>query len=142
MAEEKIAGFEARYDSIVQRAKEEYEAAPPSDYYREGYNLYLRMGKYKHNHLLFLSNPLVSPDNNLCERKARILKGKINQSISLRSFEHLEYFCECLSVIDHFATEDKNNLYESVKEIFKKPRPKLARVKSKKTESCNMILPD
>ena len=132
MAEEKIAGFEARYDSIVQRAKEEYEAAPPSDYYREGYNLYLRMGKYKHNHLLFLSNPLVSPDNNLCERKARILKGKINQSISLRSFEHLEYFCECLSVIDHFATEDKNNLYESVKEIFKKPRPKLARVKSKK----------
>ncbi len=47
------------------------------------------MVKYKHNHLLFLSNPLVEPDNNLCERKTRILKGKINQAISLRSFEHL-----------------------------------------------------
>ncbi|MCM1259293.1 MAG: hypothetical protein NC307_15820 [Roseburia sp.] len=54
---------------------------------RDGYNLYLRMVEYKHNHLLFLSNSLVEPDNNLCERKARILKGKINQAISLRSFQ-------------------------------------------------------
>ena len=101
VAEEKIADFEARYDPIVQTAGEEYEATPASDYYRDGYDLYLRMVKYKHDHLLFLSNPLVGPDNNLCERKARILKGKINQAISLRSFEHLVHFCECLSVLDH-----------------------------------------
>ena len=142
MAAERIAGFEARYDSIVQTAKEEYEATPPSDYYRDGYNLYLRMAGYKHNHLLFLSNPLVEPDNNLCERKARILKGKINQAISLRSFEHLVYFCECLSVLDHFAANDKNNLYQSVKEIFKKPQPELAREKPKNSGSSNMILPE
>lgn len=138
IAEEKIAGFEARYDSIVQTAAKEYEDAPPSDYYRDGYNLYLRMAEYKHNHLLFLSNPLVEPDNNLCERKARVLKGKINQSISLRSFRHLEYFCECLSVMDHFATDNKNNLYQSIKEIFKKPRP----VKPKpEIEPSNTALP-
>ena len=83
----------------------------------------LRMAQYKHNHLLFLSNPLVEPDNNLCGRKAQILKGKINQAISLRSFEHLTYFCECLSVIDHFATSGQQNLYQSVKEVFKKPKP-------------------
>ena len=142
MAAERIADFEARYDFIVQTAKEEYEAAPPSDYYRDGYNLYLRMAGYKHNHLLFLSNPLVEPDNNLCERKARILKGKINQAISLRSFEHLEYFCECLSVLDHFAADDKNNLYQSVKEIFKKPQPELVREKPNNSGSSNMILPE
>ena len=123
MAEEKIAEFEGRYDAIVQTAAEEYEDRPPSEYYRDGYNLYLRMAEYKHNHLLFLSNPLVEPDNNLCERKARILKGKINQAVSLRSFENLEYFCECLSVLDHFATEGKNNLYQSIKEIFKRIQP-------------------
>ena len=131
IAEEKIAEFEARYDAIVQTAKEEYENAPPSDYYRDGYNLYLRMVKYKHNHLLFLSNPLVEPDNNLCERKARILKGKINQAISLRSFEQLTYFCECLSVLDHFAIDEKSNLYQSIKEIFKKPKSE--NLKSSKT---------
>ena len=56
MAEEKITEFEARYDAIVERAGEEYGDTPPSDYYRDGYNLYLRMVEYKHNHLLFLSN--------------------------------------------------------------------------------------
>lgn len=42
-AEEKIAEFEARYDAIVQTATKEYEDEPPSDYYRDGYNLHLRM---------------------------------------------------------------------------------------------------
>lgn len=68
------------------------------------------MAEYRHNHLLFLSNPLVEPDNNLCERKARILKGKINQAVSLRSFEHLTYFCECLSVLDHFAANREDRI--------------------------------
>lgn len=123
IADEKIAEFEARYDAVVQTVAKEYEDMPPSDYYRDGYNLFLRMVKYKHNHLLFLSNPVVEPDNNLCERKARVLKGKINQAISLRSFEHLEYFCECPSVPDHFATDSENNLYKSVQEVFRREKP-------------------
>ena len=44
----------------------------------------------------------------------RVLKGTINQAVSLRSFRHLEYFCECLSVIDHLATDDRNNLCQSI----------------------------
>ena len=136
--EEKIAEFEARYDAIVKTAGEEYADTPPSDYYRDGYNLYLRMVEYRHNHLLFLSNPLVDPDNNLCERKARILKGKINQAISLRSFEHLTYFCECLSVLDHFATNSEDNLYRSVKGVFKRPKP--MKPKSEKSEPANTTL--
>lgn len=136
--EEKIAEFEARYDAIVKKAGEEYEDTPPSDYYRDGYNLYLRMVEYRHNHLLFLSNPLVEPDNNLCERKARVLKGKINQAVSLRSFEHLTYFCECLSVLDHFAANGEDNLYESVKGVFTRPKP--IQPKSEKSKSANTAL--
>lgn len=138
IADGRIAEFEARYDAIVQEAGKEYEDEPPSDYYRDGYNLYLRMVEYKHNHLLFLSNPLVAPDNNLCERKARVLKGKINQAISLRSFEHLTYFCESLSVLDHFATDNKDNLYRSTKEIFKRPKP--IRPKLKKPKVADTLL--
>lgn len=123
VADEKIAEFEARYDEIVQTATKEYGDNPPSDYYRDGYNLYLRMIEYRHNHLLFLYNPLVDPDNNLCERKARILKGKINQAISLRSFEQLVSFCECLSVLDYFATDKETDLYQSVQEVFRRPKP-------------------
>ncbi len=90
----KIAGFEAKYDEIVKTAAKEYEY-----------------------------NPLVEPDNNLCERKARILKGKINQAISLRSFEQLTYFCECLSVLDHFATSGEEDLYQAVQDVFNRPKP-------------------
>lgn len=136
LADEKIADFEARYDAIVLKATKEYGDDPPSDYYPDGYNLYLRMVKHRHNHLLFLSNPLVDPDNNLCERKARVLKGKINQTISLRSFEHLTYFCECLSVLDHFATDSPDNLYESVKGIFKRKKPE--KQNTEMPESLNM----
>ena len=111
IAEERIAEFEARYNEIVRTAEKEYG-----------------------------DDPLVEPDNNLCERKARILKGKINQAISLRSFEHLTYFCECLSVLDHFATGDEDNLYQSVKGIFKRPRP--IRIKTKLLESSNTAQSD
>lgn len=139
MAKEKIVEWEARYDTIVQTAAKEYEDEPPSEYYRDGYNLYLRMREYKHNHLLFLSHPLVAAANNLCERKARILKGKTNQAISLRSLEHLADFCDCLSVLDHFATENEANLYRSVKGIFKRPKP--ARAKPEKPEAANADFP-
>lgn len=67
IADEKIAEFAARYDATVQTATQEYEDHPPSDYYRDGYNLYLRMIEYKHNHLVLLLNPLVDPDNNSCK---------------------------------------------------------------------------
>lgn len=138
ITEDKIACFEKRYDAIAETAAREYGESPPSDYYRDGYKLYLRMVEYKHNHLLFVSNPLVEPDNNLCERKARILKGKINQAISLRSFEHLTNFCECLSVLDHFATDNKDTLYCSVKEVFKRKRP--AKPKTRIAESTSTAL--
>ena len=51
---EKIAEFEGRYRAILRKAEEEYEYIPADDYYKEGYNLYLRMEQYMENHLLFL----------------------------------------------------------------------------------------
>ena len=119
----------------MQTATKEYADNPPSEYYKDGYNLYLRMAEYRHNHLLFLSNPLVAPDNNLCERKARVLKGKMDQAISLRSLEHLADFCDCLSVLDHFATEDGANLFQCVKGIFKRQKP--AKPKPETSESAD-----
>ena len=84
----------------------------------EGYSLYLRMAEYKHNHLLFLENPHVTADNNLAERHARVIKGKTNQSISVRSFEHLSDYCDCLGVMESIRKDDYRQLYEEVKSIF------------------------
>lgn len=94
------AAYSERYDKIVEKGAKEYGETPLGEYYTAGYNLYLRMAEYKHNHLLFLENPFVAADNNLAERHARIIKGKTNQSVSLRSFDHLTDYCDCLSVME------------------------------------------
>lgn len=82
---EERAAYSEGYDKIVEKGAEEYEETPPVEYYTAGYNLYQRMAAYKHNHLLFLENSFVAADNNLAERHARIIKGKTNQSVSLRN---------------------------------------------------------
>lgn len=40
---EEICAYSARYDAIVAEAEKEYRDNPPGEYYRDGYNLYLRM---------------------------------------------------------------------------------------------------
>ena len=46
---EKVREYEERYRAILQKAKEEYEYIPASEYYKDGYNLYLRMEEYMSN---------------------------------------------------------------------------------------------
>ena len=54
----KVSEFEERYRKILETARKEYENVPANDYYRDGYNLFLRIEKYMQNHLLFLHDLL------------------------------------------------------------------------------------
>ncbi|HBC31320.1 MAG TPA: transposase [Clostridiales bacterium] len=65
---DKVAEYETKYQDILEVAKEEYEYEPPSNYYKDGYNLYRRLHKYKESHLLFLHDMMVPTNNNLSER--------------------------------------------------------------------------
>ena len=123
LTQEERRAYSERYDEIVKKAGKEYEDIPPSEYYMEGYNLYLRMIEYKHNHLLFMENPYVAADNNLAERHARVIKGKTNQSVSLRSFDHLVDYCDCLSVMESIRKSSGQSLYEEIKNIFQRSKP-------------------
>jgi hypothetical protein len=113
----KVTEFEARYMQILNVAKEEYEYEPPSDYYREGYNLYRRLDDYMENHFLFLHNKRVPSDNNLSERLLRIYKRKQKQAITFRSFESLEYLCLSMGVLASLSSQNQN-LYKNVTDIF------------------------
>ena len=98
--EEVVREFEKRYDDILEKAREEYEDVPPSKYYMDGYNLFIRLRDYKHNHLLFLYNPLVPTTNNISERLLRGFKRKQKQVMSFRSDDGIVYFCDCLSMLN------------------------------------------
>ncbi len=119
---ETVAGFEQRYNEILNQAKEEYEYEPPTEYYREGYNLYRRLVEYKESELRFLHDKNVPANNSLAERLARIYKRKQKQAIVLRSSDNFTCLCDSLSVINTYRQMEEVSLYDKVTEIFSRPK--------------------
>ena len=76
IGEEKGQEYEREYQNILKKAREEYEYEPPSDYYRDGYNLQKRLHEYQESHLYFLRHPEVEYTNNRSERYCRKFKRK------------------------------------------------------------------
>ncbi|MDT3705176.1 MAG: transposase [Thermincola sp.] len=114
---DKLAELKAGFREILDIAREEYEYEPPSDYYKDGYNLFMRMEKYMENHILFLHDKRVPADNNMSERLLRIYKRKQKQVMSFRSFGGLDYLCQSMSVMALLRAQNVN-FYKSVVAIF------------------------
>lgn len=112
-----VSFYETRYTEILKKAKEEYEYIPASKYYKDGYNLYMRMEKYKNNHLLFLHDIRVPTTNNESERLLRKYKRKQKQAITFRSFEHIENLCKCMSVLV-MMQKSGEPIFNKVSQIF------------------------
>jgi len=117
IAPDKVKAFEAMYDKIICLAKEEYDYEPPSKYYREGFNLYKQLDKYKEAHLLFLHDRRVPATNNLSERLLRVIKRKLAQVMTFRSFDSLDYLCRSMGTVASLRAQG-SNLYDSVASIY------------------------
>ena len=117
-----VEGFEKRYDEILNKAEKEYQDEPPTEYYREGYNLFLRLREYKENELLFLHDKRVPANNSLCERLARVYKRKQKQAITLRSQESLNDICDGLSTV-YLLRSQNVDVYQKISEIYERKRP-------------------
>ncbi len=113
-----VKDFEIRYDAALDKAKEEYEDLPPSDYYRDGYNLYKRMHEYRAEHLLFLHDKRVPATNNESERLLRNYKRKQVQATSFRSFDSIGYLCDGMSRLLLIRNEHANDFFNKVAEVF------------------------
>ena len=113
-----VEKYEERYDEVLRKAKKEYEYIPPSDYYRDGYNLYRRLEEYKENHLLFLHDPRVPATNNEAERLLRNYKRKQQQAVTFRSFDTISQLCQCMSMLVLMRRNEENNLFDRVSQIF------------------------
>ena len=115
---EKVVSLENRYDAILFKAREEYEYDPPGAYFKDGYNLYRRMEKYRDNHLLFLHDTKVPATNNEAERHLRNYKRKQAQAVSFRSNESVEAICKGMSCLVLMRQKDGDNLLHQVAEVF------------------------
>ena len=115
---EKSSEFEKQYLKILETARKEYEDIPANTYYREGYNLFLRMEKYMRNHLLFLHDLRIPATNNEAERLLRNYKRKQAQAVTFRSFESIDYLCKCMSMLILMRLEEPENIFDRVSKIF------------------------
>ncbi len=119
---DEVAGLEREYDEILKLAAAEYEEHPPSKYYREGHDLFVRMRDYREAHLLFLRDAGVEPDNSLCERKARVFKRKQHACMAFRSFENMGFVCDAIAAVDNMRVAGEDVL-SAVTAIFRRPLP-------------------
>ena len=76
------------------------------------------MRKYMENHLLFLHDPRVPTTNNKAERLLRQYKRKQRQAVSFRSFDSIDYLCQCMSMLVMMRKKEKINLFDKVSQIF------------------------
>ena len=113
-----VSGFEKRYREILETARKEYEDIPVNDYYKDGYNLFLRMEKYMQNHLLFLHDFRVPTTNNEAERLLRNYKRKQAQAVTFRSFDSIDYLYQCMSMLVLMRLEEPGNIFDRVSKIF------------------------
>ena len=119
-----IIEFERRYDKILDLAQSEYEDVPPSDYYTDGYNLFLRLREFRDYHLLFLHDMNVPTTNNLSERLLRGYKRKQKQVMTFRSDQSLQNFCDSFSMLSSLRTKD-TNMFQEIADIFNGSSPVL-----------------
>ena len=113
-----VSKFEERYKTILSIAEDEYDYEPPGKYYRDGYNLYKRMKKYKKDHLLFLHNKNVPATNNESERLLRKYKRKQAQAVSFRSPSSIDHLCKCMSMLILMRRKEQTNLFREIADIF------------------------
>ena len=116
--EEKQKEYQDEYDDILKLAKEENKTIKSSFYRtKKAKPLYLRLVKYKKNHLYFIEDFKVPFDDNISERDLRIFKNKTKISGGFRSLDVAQYFANSLSII---KTSIKRNInpYKSIIDVF------------------------
>ena len=114
----KISELEKRYREVLETVRTEYGNVPANKYYRDGYNLFLRMEKYMQNNLMFLHDSRVPATNNEAERLLRNYKLKQAQAVTFRSFESIDYLCQCMSMLVLMRLEEPANIFDRVSRIF------------------------
>jgi len=112
-----VDAYKHEYLGILDTARVEYVYEPPTKYNKDGFNLYKKLEEYIDNHLLFLSDHRIPATNNLAERLLRLIKRKLKQVMTFRSYDSLSYFCDALGVIESIRMAEQN-LYACVSNIF------------------------
>ena len=114
-----VRQFKERIRTALEIGREEYADVPPSEYYRDGFNLNRRMLDDFNSYVLFLDDTSVPATNNLAERLGREHKRKLRQVIAFRSPASHGYYCDGLSIMKTLQGSGEK-LFEGIESVFQK----------------------
>lgn len=116
--QEEYIEYNKHYDALIDRGYEENNSIKIECYREDEKALLNRLTEYKDNHLFFMTNFNIEPDNNRSERGLRICKNKQKISGGFRKFDGLDTYSINLTSINALLSKDKNILV-SMSELLK-----------------------
>ena len=115
--EETITGYEKKYLALILKGREENKKTSHKYAKKDELTLLNRMGKYHHNHLLFLYNFEVMFDDNISERDLRKAKNRQKMAGGFRKDSGYEMYCSILTIIETLKKREMG-LIENIKKLF------------------------
>lgn len=117
LPDEIITEYEENYFSLLRKGKEENRKTAHRYAKQDEQALLNRLGKYSHNHLLFLHDFSVPFDDNISERDLRKAKNRQKMAGGFRKESGHEMYCSIMTIIE---TLKKRNMgmIENIKKLF------------------------
>lgn len=109
--------YEGKYFSLLEKGWEENKRTTHKYARQDEMALLDRMGKYSHNHLLFLHNFSVPFDDNISERDLRKAKNRQKMAGGFRKESGHKMYCSIMTMIETFKKR-KMGIIENIKKLF------------------------
>lgn len=112
-----ISSYEKRYQTLIADGRKENRSTIYKYAKKDENALLNRIGKYSHNHLLFVHDFAVPFDDNMSERDLRKAKNRQKMAGGFRKGSGHEMYCTILSVIETLKRRNMG-IVANIKKIF------------------------
>lgn len=112
-----VREYEEKYDTLLKEGRAENKSTSHKYAKQEEQTLLNRMGKYSHNHLLFLHDFAVPFDDNISERDLRKVKNRQKMAGGFRKESGQKMYCSIMSIIETLKKRDMG-IIKNIKKLF------------------------
>lgn len=116
-ADNEITAYENRYRELMEKGIRENKNTSPKYAKSDEKALLSRLGKYSHNHLLFLHDFSIPFENNISERDLRKVKNRQKMAGGFRKGSGHKMYCAILTIIETLKRR-KMGIIENLRKLF------------------------
>ncbi len=117
IADDEITAYENKYRELMEKGIRENKNTSPKYAKSDEKALLSRLGKYSHNHLLFLHDFSIPFENNISERDLRKVKNRQKMAGGFRKGSGHKMYCAILTIIETLKRR-KMGIIENLRKLF------------------------